>query len=69
MVLCVNTAFMTNAVLLAVFFKNTGQKQDKNLENTGQFTVHIESYVVTVPNDQSLQSPNNYRHHPTRVLQ
>jgi len=26
------------------------------LENTGQFTGHIETYVSTVPNEQSLQS-------------
>jgi len=33
-------------VLLAGFFKNTGQKQDKNLENTGQFTGHIKTYIA-----------------------
>jgi len=41
------------AVLLAGFFKNTGQKQDKNLENTGQCIGHIDTYVVTMPNEQS----------------
>jgi len=44
------------AVLLAGFFKNKGQKQDKNLENIGQFTGHIETYVATLSNEQSLRS-------------
>jgi len=42
--------------LLASFFKTAGQKQDKNLENAGQFTVHIKTYIATVPNEQSLWS-------------
>jgi len=32
------------------------KKQDKNLENTGQFTGHIKTYVATVTNEQSLRS-------------
>ena len=43
-------------MLLAGFYKIQDKKQDKNLENTGQFTGHIETYVATVPNGQSLRS-------------